>query len=88
MKKENYTILSKTESLSSAVSGFWLAYRVCLTILLRVRVGYDISYPTSGSVKTTDWQLVLNFEQTRTVTIFRGHGIMAHIPWWLSQSEL
>ena len=59
MKKENYTILSKTESLSSAVSGFWLAYRVYLTILLRVRVGYDISYPTSGNVKTTDWQLVL-----------------------------
>ena len=32
-------------------------------------------------VKTTD------FEQTHTVTIFGEHGIMAHIPWWLSQSE-
>ena len=35
-------------------------------------------------VKTTDFQLVFNFEQTRTVTIFGEHGIMAHIPWWLS----
>ena len=32
-------------------------------------------------VKTTDFfQLVFNFEQTRTVTIFGEHGIMAHIP--------
>ena len=31
-------------------------------------------------VKTTDFQVVFNFEQTRTVTIFGGHGIMAHIP--------
>ena len=27
-------------------------------------------------------------EPKRTVTIFGEHGIMAHIPWWLSQSEL
>ena len=39
-------------------------------------------------VKTTDFQLVFNFEQTRIVTIFEEHSIMAHIPWWLSQSEL
>ena len=40
-------------------------------------------------VKTTDFQLVFNFEQKRTVIIFGEHGIiMAHIPWWLSQSEL
>ena len=31
-------------------------------------------------VKTTDVQLVLNFEQTRTLTIFGEHGIMARIP--------
>ena len=37
-------------------------------------------------VKTTDFQLVLNFEQTRIVTIFGKHSIMAHIR--LSQSEL
>ena len=31
-------------------------------------------------VKATDFQLVFNFEQTRTVTMFGGHGVMAHIP--------
>ena len=31
-------------------------------------------------VKTTDFQLVFNFEQTHTVIIFGGHGIMAHMP--------
>ena len=31
-------------------------------------------------VKTTDFQLVFSFEQTRTVTIFGEHCIMAHIP--------
>ena len=31
-------------------------------------------------VKTTDFQLVFNFEQTLTVTIFEEHGRMAHIP--------
>ena len=31
-------------------------------------------------VKPADFQLVFNFEQTRTVTIFGEHGIMAHIP--------
>ena len=30
-------------------------------------------------VKTTDFQLVFNFQQTHTVTIFEDHGIMAHI---------
>ena len=27
-----------------------------------------------------DFQIVSNFEQTRTVTIFDEHGIMAHVP--------
>ena len=40
-----------------------------------MRVGYEISYPTSARVKTTDFQLVLDFEKTHTVTIFGGHGI-------------
>ena len=31
-------------------------------------------------VKTTDFQLVFNFEQTCTVTILGEHGIMAYIP--------
>ena len=29
-------------------------------------------------VKTTDFQLVFNFEQMHTVTIFGEHSIMAH----------
>ena len=29
-------------------------------------------------VRTTDFQLVFNFEQMRTVTIFREHDIMVH----------
>ena len=39
-------------------------------------------------VKTTDLQLIFDFEQVHTVTIFGEHGIMAHILLWLSQSEL
>ena len=31
-------------------------------------------------VKATDFQLVFNFEQTSTVTIFGEHVIMAHMP--------
>ena len=31
-------------------------------------------------LKTIDFQLVINFEQTRAVTIFGEHGVMAHIP--------
>ena len=31
-------------------------------------------------LKTVDFQLAFNFEQTRTVTIFGEHSIMAHIP--------
>ena len=31
-------------------------------------------------VKTNDFQLVFNFEQMRTVTLFGEHGIMAQIP--------
>ena len=40
---------------------------------------YREFFPTLFA-KTTDFQLVFNFEQTRTVTIFGEHGIMAHIP--------
>ena len=41
-----------------------------------------ISYPTSATLvlKTTNFQLVFNFEQMHTVTIFEEHGIMGHIP--------
>ena len=40
---------------------------------------YREFFPTLFA-KTIDFQLVFNFEQTRTVTIFGEHGIMAHIP--------
>ena len=39
-------------------------------------------------VKTTDFQLVFNFEQMHTVTIFGEHSIMAHKLRWLSQLEI
>ena len=41
---------------------------------------YFISNKCDFIGKTTDFQLVFNFEQTRTVTIFGEHGIMADIP--------
>ena len=39
-------------------------------------------------VNTTDFQLVFNFEQTRTVTLFGEYGIMAHIPYYYSYTTL
>ena len=39
-------------------------------------------------VKTTDFQLVFNFEQMHTVTVFGEHSIMAHKLRWLSQLEI
>ena len=47
-------------------------------ILLKTPSKYGEFFPTFF-VKTTDFQLFFNFEQTRTVTIFGEHGIMAHI---------
>ena len=31
-------------------------------------------------VKTTAFQLIFNFQQTRIITIFGEHGIMAYMP--------
>ena len=50
-----------------------------IIVLLKTPRKYLEFFPTS-LVKTNDFQLVFNFEQTRTVTIFREHGIMAHVP--------
>ena len=48
-----------------------------LTIIPRVRVGQVMVDSQLGTfVKTTDFQLVFNFEQTRTVTILGEQGIM------------
>ena len=46
-------------------------------VLLKTPTKYREFFPTLF-VKTTDFQLVFNFEQTSTVTIFGEHGIMAH----------
>ena len=46
-------------------------------VLLKTPTKYREFFPTLF-VKTTDFQLVFNFEQTREV--FGERGIMAHIP--------
>ena len=51
-----------------------------IIVLLKTPTKYREFFPTLFVNKTTDFQLVFNFEQTRTVTIFGEHGIMAHIP--------
>ena len=58
-----------------------------IIVSLKTPTKYREFFPTLF-VERTDFQVGFNFEQTRTVTIFGEHGIMAHIPWWLSQSEL
>jgi len=53
-----------------------------IIVLLKTRTKYLEFFPTLF-VKTTDFQLVFNFEQMRTVTvtIFGEYGIiMAHLP--------
>ena len=49
-----------------------------IIVLLKTPTKYREFFPTLF-VKSTDFQLVFNFEQTRTVTIFKDHGIKAHI---------
>ena len=50
-----------------------------IIVLLKTPTKYREFFSTLF-VKTSDFQLVFDFEQTRTVTIFGGHGIMAHMP--------
>ena len=47
-------------------------------VFLRTPTKYREFVPTLF-VKRTNFPLVFNFEQTRTVTIFEDHGIIAHI---------
>ena len=49
-----------------------------IILLLKTPTKQRKFFPTLF-VKTSDFQLVFNFEQTRTVTLFGEHGIMAHI---------
>ena len=58
-----------------------------IIVSLKMPTKYWGFFPTLF-VKTTNFQPVFNFEQTRKVNIFGEHGIMAHIAWWLSQSDL
>ena len=48
-------------------------------VLLKMPTKYQEFFPTLF-VKTTGFQLVFNFGQTRTVIIFGDPGIMAHTP--------
>ena len=50
-----------------------------LIVLLKTPTKYRELFPTLF-VKTTDLQLVFNFELTRTVTIYGKHSIIAQIP--------
>ena len=50
-----------------------------IIVLLKTPTKYLELFPTSF-VKTTDFQLVFNFEKTYTVTIFGEHELMALIP--------
>ena len=56
---------------------------IIIIVLLKTPTKYREFLPTL-LVKTTDFQLVFNIKQMRTVTIFGEHSIMAQIPWWLS----
>ena len=47
-------------------------------VLYKTSTKYRKLFPTLF-IKATDFQLVFNFEQVRTVTIFGDDGIMAHI---------
>ena len=58
-----------------------------IIVLLKTLTKYREFFPTL-IVKATYFQLVFNFEQTRTVAIVGEHFIMAHIPSLLCQSEL
>ena len=53
-----------------------------IIVLLKTPTEYRKFFPTLF-LKTTDFQLVFNFERTRTVTIFGKYGIMALIQWSL-----
>ena len=50
-----------------------------IIVLLKTLTKYRKFFPTLF-IKTTDFQLVFNFEQTRAVTIFGDNGIIAHKP--------
>ena len=50
-----------------------------IIVLSQTHTKYQEFFPTLFA-KTTDFQLVFNFEQMLTVTLFGERGVMAHIP--------
>ena len=50
-----------------------------IIVLLKTPTKFQEFFPPLF-VKTNNFQLVFNFEQMHTVTIFGEHGTMAHIP--------
>ena len=92
-KKETWRTPFRIFNNYSTSSGWiWVGYNHLISnkrewnnCFIKTPTKYREFFPTLF-VKTTDFQLVFNFEQTRTV--FGECGMMAHIPWWLSQSEL
>ena len=50
-----------------------------LIVLLKTPIKYQEFFPTLF-VKTTDFQLVINFGQMLTITILGELSVMAHIP--------
>ena len=73
------------EVYSTIVLRVCVGYELAIIILYPTSAGgiivlkYRELFPTLF-LKTSDFHLVFNFEQTRTVTIFGEHGIVAHMP--------
>ena len=65
----------------------YLTSTSAIIVSLKAPRKYQQFFPTLF-VRTSDFQIVLNFEQIRAVTIFGEHGIITHEPGWLGQSEL
>ena len=71
--------VDKAHSAKLAIIISYLTSTSGIIVLLKMPTKYREFFPTL-LVKTTNFQLVFNFEQTCTVTIFVEHGIKAHIP--------
>ena len=50
-----------------------------IIVLSKAPTKYRKFFPTLF-IYTTNFQLLFNFEQTRTVAIFGDNGVIAHIP--------
>ena len=70
---------SRTAELAMIISYPTSATGILNCFIKKTPTKYREVFPTLF-VKTTDFQLVFDFEQTRTVTIFREPGIRALIP--------